>query len=119
LNTDDETKLEYALRGKAWKVYWFLLKTGKSMSVREVQRALHFSSPSVANHHLEQLRGLGGVGLGLKFNAKKGKKKGILAYQGMHYGVNVCGWREELEGWHHISFHLGNHFPYVILYLFC
>jgi len=29
------------------------------MSVREVQRALRFSSPSVANHHLEQLRELG------------------------------------------------------------
>jgi DNA-binding transcriptional ArsR family regulator len=59
LNTDDETKLEYALRGKAWRVYWFLLKTGQPVSVREVQRALHFSSPSVANHHLEQLRELG------------------------------------------------------------
>jgi DNA-binding transcriptional ArsR family regulator len=55
----DETELEYALRGKAWKVYWFLLKTGKPVSVREVQRTLHFSSPSVANHHLEQLRELG------------------------------------------------------------
>ena len=55
----DETKLDYALRGKAWKVYWLLLKNGRSMSVREVQRALHFSSPSVANHHLEQLRELG------------------------------------------------------------
>ena len=54
-----ETELEYALRGKAWKVYWFLLKAGKPVSVREVQRALHFSSPSVANHHLEQLRELG------------------------------------------------------------
>jgi len=29
------------------------------MSVREVQRVLHFSSPSVAQHHLEQLRELG------------------------------------------------------------
>jgi DNA-binding transcriptional ArsR family regulator len=55
----DETKLEYELRGKAWKVYWFLLKTGSPLSVREVQRALHFSSPSVAHHHLEQLRELG------------------------------------------------------------
>jgi DNA-binding transcriptional ArsR family regulator len=55
----DETELDYALRGKAWKVYWFLLKTGQPVSVREVQRALHFSSPSVANHHLEQLRALG------------------------------------------------------------
>ena len=55
----DETQLEYSLRGKAWKVYWFLLKTGHPVSVREVQRGLHFSSPSVANHHLEQLRELG------------------------------------------------------------
>ena len=57
--TEDEIKLDYALRGKAWKVYWLLLKSGHPMSVREVQRALHFSSPSVANHHLEQLHELG------------------------------------------------------------
>jgi len=59
LSVDEETKLEYELRGKAWKVYWFLLKNSAPVSVREVQRALHFSSPSVANHHLEQLRELG------------------------------------------------------------
>jgi len=59
LNAVNETELEYALRGKAWKVYWFLLKNGRPVSVREVQRALHFSSPSIANHHLEQLRELG------------------------------------------------------------
>ena len=59
MTATDETQLEYALRGKAWKVYWFLLKNGHPVSVREVQRALHFSSPSVANHHLEQLRDLG------------------------------------------------------------
>jgi DNA-binding transcriptional ArsR family regulator len=59
LNADNENNLEYALRGKAWKVYWFLLKNGRPVSVREVQRALHFSSPSIANHHLEQLRELG------------------------------------------------------------
>ena len=29
------------------------------VGVREVQRALHFSSPSIAFHHLEQLRELG------------------------------------------------------------
>ncbi len=59
MNPQDETQLEYALRGKAWKVYWYLLKNGNPASVREVQRALHFSSPSVAHHHLEQLRELG------------------------------------------------------------
>jgi DNA-binding transcriptional ArsR family regulator len=52
-------ELEYALRGKAWKVYWFLLKNGNPVSVREVQRSLRFSSPSIAYHHLEQLRELG------------------------------------------------------------
>lgn len=50
---------EYALRGKDWKVYWLLLKKGRPLSIREVQSALHFSSPSVAQHHLEQLRQLG------------------------------------------------------------
>lgn len=50
---------EYGLRGKAWKVYWLLLRSGRPMGTREVQKALHFSSPSVAQHHLEQLRGLG------------------------------------------------------------
>lgn len=59
LNLDNETELEYALRGKAWKVYWLLLKNGQPVGVREVQRALHFSSPSIAFHHLEQLRELG------------------------------------------------------------
>jgi DNA-binding transcriptional ArsR family regulator len=59
LNVDDETAFDYALRGKDWKVYWLLLRNGRPMSVREVQRNLHFSSPSVAQHHLEQLRSLG------------------------------------------------------------
>lgn len=59
LNADGETEFEYALRGKDWTVYWLLLKNGRPMSVREVQKLLHFSSPSVAQHHLEQLRQLG------------------------------------------------------------
>jgi DNA-binding transcriptional ArsR family regulator len=56
---EDEAEYDYKLRGKAWKVYWLLLKSGRPMSVREVEKALRFSSPSVANHHLEQLRQLG------------------------------------------------------------
>ncbi|MDH7477063.1 MAG: ArsR family transcriptional regulator [Candidatus Bathyarchaeota archaeon] len=59
MSGEEEAKFDYALRGKDWKVYWLLLKNGRPMSVREVQRALHFSSPSVAQHHLEQLRELG------------------------------------------------------------
>jgi predicted DNA-binding transcriptional regulator len=59
LDVEDEAVFEYALRGKDWNVYWLLLKNGRAMSVREVQRTLRFSSPSVAQHHLEQLRQLG------------------------------------------------------------
>lgn len=53
--SEDEMELEFELRGKTWKVYWLLLRRGCPMSVREVQRALHFSSPSIAQHHLDRL----------------------------------------------------------------
>ncbi|MEM2970991.1 MAG: hypothetical protein QW270_01015 [Candidatus Bathyarchaeia archaeon] len=59
MNEGNEVEFEYALRGKDWKVYWLLLKNGRPMSAREVQKALRFSSPSVAQHHLEQLCELG------------------------------------------------------------
>jgi len=59
LNSESGTEFEYALRGKNWDVYWLLLKNGHPMSVRQVQKALRFSSPSVAQHHLERLRDLG------------------------------------------------------------
>ena len=55
----DEEPLDYALRGKTWKVYWLLLKNGEPMSARQVQRVLRFSSPSVAQHHLDRLCDLG------------------------------------------------------------
>jgi len=56
---NSESEFEYVLRGKDWDVYWLLLRKGYPMSVRQVQRSLHFSSPSVAMHHLERLRELG------------------------------------------------------------
>jgi len=59
MNTNEESELDYKLRGKAWNVYWLLLKSGHPMSVRDVAKALRFSSPSVANHHLEQLIQIG------------------------------------------------------------
>ena len=48
-------KIEYGLRGKTLKVYLYMLKQGKPVGVREVQRELGLSSPSVAFHHLEKL----------------------------------------------------------------
>lgn len=51
-------KLESELKGTTFKVYWYLLKAGQPVGVRETQRALGLSSPSVALHHLEKLRRL-------------------------------------------------------------
>jgi hypothetical protein len=52
--------LESALKGKTLIVYWYMLQQpSHAVGVREVQRALGFSSPSIAVHHLEKLQDLG------------------------------------------------------------
>jgi len=52
--------LESELKGKTLLVYWYLLQQAShSVGVREVQRALGFSSPSIAVHHLQKLQDLG------------------------------------------------------------
>lgn len=51
----DSEKVEYELRGKTLKIYLYMLKQGKPVGVREVQRELGLSSPSVAFHHLDKL----------------------------------------------------------------
>ncbi|MBS7645126.1 MAG: hypothetical protein QW569_00305 [Candidatus Bathyarchaeia archaeon] len=56
----DEGLVESELKGKTLTVYWHLLRRGdEPIGVRDLQRALGFSSPSVAFHHLEKLRRLG------------------------------------------------------------
>jgi hypothetical protein len=52
--------LESELKGKTLLVYWYLLQQPThTVGIREVQRALGFSSPSIAVHHLEKLQDLG------------------------------------------------------------
>ena len=56
----DLAYLESELKGKTLLVYWYLLESSThSAGVREVQRALKFSSPSIAVHHLQKLQDLG------------------------------------------------------------
>ncbi len=55
----DSAHIEAELKGKSLLVYWFLIRTGSPVGVREIQRSLGFSSPSVAHHHLEKIRRLG------------------------------------------------------------
>ena len=47
------------LKGTALDIYRLLLKTNKPLGIREIQRALKLSSPSVAQHHLARLEGMG------------------------------------------------------------
>ena len=52
--------VESELKGKTLLVYWYLLKSpSTAVGVREIQRSLGFSSPSIAAHHLEKLLSLG------------------------------------------------------------
>lgn len=55
----DGIDFESELKGRTLKAYLFLMKAAKPVGVRELQRALGLSSPSVAYHHLEKLERLG------------------------------------------------------------
>ncbi|MDI6691068.1 MAG: hypothetical protein QME50_04260 [Candidatus Bathyarchaeota archaeon] len=55
----DSAVLESALKGKTLLVYWYLLQQPThTVGIRQVQRALGFSSPSIAVHHLGKLEDL-------------------------------------------------------------
>ncbi|MFW9786875.1 MAG: winged helix-turn-helix domain-containing protein [Candidatus Thorarchaeota archaeon] len=51
---DDKDLVDKLLKGRTMSVYALLLANGE-MGVRDVQRALSFSSPSLALHHLTKL----------------------------------------------------------------
>ena len=55
--TSDEA--EGMLKGTTLEVYRFLLKSSKPVGAREVQKALGFSSPSLAAYHLSKLEDVG------------------------------------------------------------
>ncbi len=48
-------EVESELKGNTLRVYWYMIQQGIPVGVREVQRALSMSSPSVASHHLSKL----------------------------------------------------------------
>lgn len=59
-SSSDLLLVESELKGKTLLVYWYLLRSPSSaVGVREIQRSLGFSSPSVAAHHLDKLLNLG------------------------------------------------------------
>ena len=60
LSSDEYAEIESKLKGKTLQIYWYMLRDPEtSIGVREVQRSLGLSSPSVAAHHLDKLLSLG------------------------------------------------------------
>jgi len=56
----EEEKIRSELKGNTLRVYWYALRsTDGKVGVREVQKNLGFSSPSLALYHLEKLSRLG------------------------------------------------------------
>jgi predicted DNA-binding transcriptional regulator len=54
-----DEKFEAELKGNTLRVYLHVLKSTGNVGVREVQRALRFSSPTLAVYHLDKLVDLG------------------------------------------------------------
>lgn len=55
-------RVEDQLKGKTLQVYLYMIKRKEPVGVREVQRDLSFSSPSVANYHIDKLVQLSLIG---------------------------------------------------------
>ena len=63
LNSQEQAESEKVaseLKGNTLRVYWYVMNADKqTVGVREVQRALNFSSPTLALYHLDKLKDLG------------------------------------------------------------
>jgi len=55
-------KVSYDLQGRTLQVYLYLMRKDEPSGIREIQRELSLSSPSVANYQIEKLIDLGLVG---------------------------------------------------------
>ena len=56
----ESERITSELKGNTLRVYWYVMNADKqTVGVREVQRALGFSSPTLALYHLDKLRDLG------------------------------------------------------------
>ncbi|MFX0126236.1 MAG: hypothetical protein ACFFAE_21630 [Candidatus Hodarchaeota archaeon] len=54
-----EINYETMIKGTTLDVYFFLLRKKSAAGVREIQRSLDLSSPSVSSYHLDKLETLG------------------------------------------------------------
>ncbi len=55
-DSSTEKKSEEVLHGKTLLIYRFIIAQNEPVGVREIQRKLKFSSPSLAHYHLDKLK---------------------------------------------------------------
>jgi DNA-binding transcriptional ArsR family regulator len=59
MSSASDKEAKDALKGTALDIYRLMLTSNKSFGIREIQRALGLSSPSIAQHHLLKLERVG------------------------------------------------------------
>ncbi|MFW9969838.1 MAG: winged helix-turn-helix domain-containing protein [Candidatus Odinarchaeota archaeon] len=70
------------LRGKTLQIYWYIL-THKYAGVREIQKALNFSSPGTVSYQLKKLSNAGIISKDIrneKYYVNEELKKGLLGF---------------------------------------
>jgi hypothetical protein len=83
MSDDQNSELERRLSGRTLHVYLYLQKKREASGIREVQRDLGLSSPSVAEYHVEKLVEMGIAGrdsYGRVFVTRKVKVKAMASY---------------------------------------
>jgi len=71
------------LRGTTLEIYTFLVKINKPVGVREVQRSMNFSSPSVVTYHFSKLEEAGFV--------KREQGDYVLCKLALNHSVRISG----------------------------
>jgi predicted DNA-binding transcriptional regulator len=59
MSSASDKEAKDALKGTALDIYRLMLTSNKPFGIREIQRALELSSPSIAQHHLLKLERVG------------------------------------------------------------
>lgn len=83
MSDDQNSDLERMLSGRTLQVYLYLQKKKEPSGIREVQRDLGLSSPSVAEYQVEKLVGMGVAardGYGRVFVTRKVKVRALASY---------------------------------------
>lgn len=86
----DLGQVESRLKGNTLRLYWYLVKTGRPVTIHEAQKELNLSSPGLVSYHLNKLVDLGLVDKTRgEYEPLEEVKVGVLRYFVRLYGFMV------------------------------